>query len=207
MTKMKFPKLLLLMLWSQFTFAQIKVINLDKSDIPKSVKYKGQIVNSVMYQDSDGENVVITTQTGIIETNDGFRSADLYAYHFIADKDSIRLTWEMHDFIKDCGEDVVAEYLPKSFGVTDLDNNGKAEVWIMYKTACTGDVSPSVMKIIMHEGDKKFAMRGTNRVKVSDKEYAGGNYAFDTSFLNGPGLFRQYAEDLWKNNLLETWNK
>jgi hypothetical protein len=193
------------MLWSQLTIAQIKVIHLDKSEIPKSAKYIGQIVDAVKYKDIDGEFIVITTQTGIINTNDSFKSADLYAYHFKVNKDSIKLTWQMHDFIKDCGEDVIAKYLPNSFAVTDLDNDGQAEVWVMYKTTCAGDVSPLVMKIIMHEGDKKFAMRGTNRVKVSDTAYEGGNYAFDISFLNAPDLFRRYAKELWKKNLLETW--
>jgi hypothetical protein len=75
----------------------------------------------------------------------------------------------------------------------------------MYKTVCHGDVSPSNMKIIMYEGNKKYAVRGTNKVKVSDKEYDGGAYTFDEAFKNGPQPFRSYALQLWKKNLLETW--
>jgi hypothetical protein len=75
----------------------------------------------------------------------------------------------------------------------------------MYKTVCHGDVSPSNMKIIMHEGDKKYAVRGTNQVKLSEKEYEGGKYVFDDAFKGGPETFRQYALQLWKKNLMQIW--
>ena len=76
----------------------------------------------------------------------------------------------------------------------------------MYKTVCHGDVSPSDMKIIMYENDKKYAVRGTNKVQISPKEYTGGQYAFDEAFKKAPEAFRQYAAQLWKKNLLETWD-
>ena len=95
--------------------------------------------------------------------------------------------------------------MPKSFAVTDLNKDGKAEVWLMYTTACTGDVSPPDMKIIMHEGVKKYAVRGTKKVKVSNKDFEGGKYTFDEAFKTGPEAFRQYAADMWKKNLMQVW--
>ncbi len=46
----------------------------------------------------------------------------------------------------------------------------------MYKTVCHVDVSPCAMKIIMHQGKQKFAIRGRNKVKVSETETEGGEY-------------------------------
>ncbi len=49
-------------------------------------------------------------------------------------------------------------------------------------------------------------MRGTNKVKVSEKDYMGGEYKFDDTLKKAPQVFRQYAEQLWKKNILETWD-
>lgn len=191
-------------------FAQIKISKVDKISIPKTIRYTGHIINAVRYTDSEGEHMVITTETGETpskgsESSDG-RDAALYAYHYnIGNNTEPILSWQTYDFIKDCPLDINANYVPNTFAITDLDNNEKAEVWLMYKTVCHGDVSPSYMKIIMHESDKKYAVRGENKVRLSEKEYVGGEYTFDEAFKKGPELFRQYAITLWKKNLLETW--
>jgi len=59
------------------------------------------------------------------------------------------------------------------------------------------------MKIIMHEGNKKYAIRGESKVKVSEKEYDGGRYIMDDSFKVAPDVFKQYAIQLWKKNIME----
>jgi hypothetical protein len=190
--------------------AQVKITLLAKTAIPKTIKYTGHIINAVTYTDNQGEHLVITSETDITPSkgpdSDNFRNAALYAYHYIKNGTDFKLTWQTYDFIKDCDVDLAAHYLPNTFSVADLDNNGKAEVWLMYKTVCHGDVSPSDMKIIMHEGDKKYAVRGTNKVKVSETQYEGGKYAFDAAFKSGPQAFRDYAAALWKKNIMETWD-
>ena len=98
-------------------------------------------------------------------------------------------------------------FIDKAFAVTDLNKDGKAEVWIMYKVSCQGDVSPVPMKIIMYQYNKKFAVRGTTKVKVSAQEYVGGDFAFDDAFKIAPAEFRQYAEKLWKQHKQETWKQ
>ena len=129
----------------------------------------------------------------------------MYAYSYKIIGDQQRLLWQVHDFVKGCPVDIKANYVPNTFAVTDLNKDGKAEVWLMYKTVCHGDVSPSNMKIIMYEGNKKYAVRGTNKVKISDKEYNGGRYTFDEAFKSGPESFQLYALQLWKKHLIETW--
>lgn len=75
----------------------------------------------------------------------------------------------------------------------------------MYKTVCHGDVSPVTMKIIMYEGNKKYAVRGDTRVSVSEGHTMGGEYTFDDAFKNGPAAFREYAKKLWAKNVVEKW--
>ena len=73
----------------------------------------------------------------------------------------------------------------------------------MYKTVCHGDVSPCDMKIIMYHGLQKFAMRGQNRVQVSDTDFVGGDYKFDKAFIEGPTEFKNFAKSLWNKNIMQ----
>lgn len=205
---MKTLKLLALVLISQSSFAQIKVTKLTKADIPVSIKYIGHIIDAAKFTDADGEHIVFTTETGGVKTkakNSEGHDADLYAYCYKAVAGTLVLAWQVHDFEKDCEFDILVKFIPNTFAVTDLNNDGKAEVWLMYKTNCTSDVSPFTMKIIMYEGSKKFAARGSAKIKVSAEDYLGGEYSFDDAFKTGPEVFRNYATALWEKNLMQTW--
>jgi hypothetical protein len=204
-----FLTLLLAIAFTQLGFGQIKIILIDKKDIPASIHYAGHVINAAHYTDKEGAHIIIATETGIVQTKDKdgeeVRKADLYAYNYDINGGKQMLSWQMHDMSGECGLDLEANYVTKTFTITDLNNDGVAEVWLVYRTACTGDVSPPVMKIIMHEGNKKYAVRGTAKVKVSDKDYAGGEYTLDQALKAGPDLFKQYALQLWKKNIMKTW--
>jgi len=189
-----------------FLHAQPKLKKLDKSSIPSYVQYKGNIKNAVSWTDNAGSHIVITTETGAYETktaggSDG-SDAELYAYHYDS---SNKRTWQIYDYIRDCPVDMEVNFVKNSFAVTDLDNDGFAEIWLMYKTVCRGDVSPAGMKIIMVENNTKHAMRGRNKVHQGGGQYEGGEYNYDEAFKNAPAVFKTYAQELWKKNLMEKW--
>jgi hypothetical protein len=193
------------------------VEKIDSTQFPKSIKYEGFIKNAVRWKDNSGDNIVITTETGIYrneklqhEFEDG-NDAELYAYHFIISNNQAKQTWRVKDFIADCPVDIVASFVKNTFNVTDLNKNGVAEVWLMYKTVCHGDVSPSDMKIIMYEGSQKYAMRGENKVQVGvddngKESFVGGEFKFDENFKKAPKVFKDFAQDLWTKNLIEKWD-
>jgi hypothetical protein len=199
--------LLALLLGGQPALAQFNVVKLDKSSLPAGLKYAGLIASAVQWTDALGENIVIITETGekrSMSSSDS-RDAELYAYHYLLRDDSRTLTWKVYDYVKGCPVDIKASFIRSGFAVTDLDKDNIAEVWLMYNTACRGDVSPANMKVIVYEGVRKYAMRGRNRVKVSEKETEGGDYLLDENFQNAPETFKQYAAKLWKKNIAETW--
>jgi len=194
---------------TQTCLAQFKVTKLDKNSVPKNIQYNGNIVQAVGWTDNTGDNIVILTATDKTPSKgplDG-RDAALYAYHYLVSGDSIKQTWKVYDYVKDCPVDIDLYFVDKTFAVTDLNKDGKAEVWIMYKNSCRGDVSPAPMKIIMYQDDKKFAVRGTNKVQHSANQYDGGAFTFDDAFKKAPAEFRQYAERLWKQHEVETWKQ
>ena len=207
-----FTVLTLLCLAAAVGQSQIKLTQLAQNQLPSSLPVEGKIKNAVKWTDKSGENLVIMTETGIFQSKkwkheaEG-RDAELFAYHFLLSKDGAKQTWKAYDFIKDCPLDIEASFIKNTFQVTDLNKDGIAEVWLMYKTVCHGDVSPSDMKIIMYQGLHKFAMRGKNKVKISDRDYIGGEYKFDTAFSSGPKEFLDFAKQLWQKNSLQTWSE
>jgi hypothetical protein len=208
---MKIIGLLLSFILTQTCIAQFNLTKLDKSSIPKSIQYTGNFKQAVRWTDNTGDNIVILAVTDKTQSknapDDSYSDGALYAYHYLVSGDSTKQTWKVYDYVKECPVDMFLYFVDNAFAVTDLNNDGKAEVWIMYKVSCQGDVSPIPMKIVMYQGNKKFAVRGTTRVKVSATDYMGGEYSFDEAFKNAPAEFREYAEKLWKQHKTETWGK
>lgn len=193
---------------TQAATAQITTVKLDKASIPADIKYAGKIVDAVKFKDADGYHIVFTTETGITDSkgkdNEGFTDAALYAYSYVINNGKPVLSWQVHDFSKDCPVDVLAQYVHGTFAVTDLNKDNKAEVWLMYRIACRGDVSPASMKIIMYEDGKKYAVRGEAKA-VLPTETIGGKYVMDNAFLTNK-VFKDYAVQLWQKNMIERAN-
>lgn len=194
---------------------QISLKQLDITKLPKGIKYEGKIKTAVCWVDSLGDNIAILTETGIYQSekfkheNDG-NDAELFAYHYLVIGDNAFQTFRVYDFISDCPVDIEAKFINNSFQVTDLNQDGVSEIWIMYKTVCHGDVSPCDMKIIMYQGQQKFAIRGQNKVfggtdEKGKNHYIGGDYKYDKAFAVGPKEFLDFAKKLWNKNIMQTW--
>lgn len=204
--KKLFPIVLLLM--AQVVAAQVKVIHLKKTEIAKDMKYKGEFKDAVQYADNEGTHTVITTEAmtaSPADDNESVYTGYLHAFSFLKTGNTVVQSWQMSDMAGPCGADQDTKFRSGSLDVTDLDQNGICEVWLIYRVSCRDYQSPSPMKVIMHEGIKKFAMRGTAKLKLKSAtpQYMGGNYTFDDAFNGAPELFRTYARQLWAKNLNE----
>jgi hypothetical protein len=188
---------------------KIDLIKLETAQLPKGISYSGKIKTAVRWTDNLGDNIVITTETGDIQSKSGpsddYRDASLYAYHFLISEDSVWQTWRIKDFINECPMDIEANFIQNTFQVTDLNKDGVGEVWLMYIVACRSDVSPADMKIIMHQSSQKFAMRGQTKVEPSKGEFMGGDYKFDKAFNEGPSEFRDFAKKMWRAHIMQKW--
>ena len=185
-------------------FAQIQLKKLNKSSIPKSIRYSGKIQDASSWHDSLGYHVVLLTETGMSDFKyEDEREASLYAYHYIMMDSGAKLTWRVYDYIKVCPFDVTAEFVKNSFAVTDLDRDGTTEIWVMYRLGCRSDISPNDQKIIMYEGAKKYAVRGNTRMPEDDRNFVGGEFTLDEAFIKGPASFRKFAEQHWKKYMTE----
>lgn len=185
--------------------AQLRVSPLTPSAVPATLQRSGRVVQALRYTDRTGTYTVLATQSSpapdpAAQASDGQR-ADLYAYQYPASGSAP--TWQLHDFVADCPLDIAAEFRPKGLTVTDLDQDGIAEVWLVYRTTCRGDVSPSTQKIIMHEGAQKYAVRGTSRIAIGNGRHDGGTYVLDAAWQAAPVALHQHAAQLWQQHRAE----
>jgi hypothetical protein len=200
--------------FSNTLFSQGKIKNLtsDISKIPKEAKCNGALKEFMRWTDVSGEYLVIISESKEskkinAEADMEERNKQLFAVCYQIKKDSLVQKWKVFDQISKCPFDLTISFIQNVFQVTDLNNDGLGEVWMVYKMVCRSDVSPCDMKIIMYEGQQKFAMRGQNKVKMSETEYFGGDYKFDKAFNDGPREFRDFALKLWEKNIIENWEK
>ncbi len=184
------------------------VTTLGPKQIPSSCPFQGTVKKALTWVDSNGKNIVLTCETGTFSNDtssmDG-QDAEIYAYHYVIQNNKSALQWKIFDFVRDCPVDIEASFILNAIQITDLNADNTAEIWIMYKTACRGDVSPADMKIILYEGKNKYAMRGQNRVKLDENSFIGGQFKFDRMFNKAPVSFKTYAKKLWADNIDQKW--
>lgn len=188
-----------------------EVVEGDGIELPQGVSVTGKPVALASFTDSAGEHVVVVSVTDVKTTKPKRADDEPMSERHIFGTQFTRMTkkskdgpprvardWETKDWVKDCPLDLVVEYVPGSLEVTDLDNDGTAESFFAYRMTCAGDVSPQTLKLLVHEGTQKYAVRGTTRVTVGADDAGkpvtmGGDMALDDAFQKAPRAFSTHA--------------
>jgi hypothetical protein len=165
----------------------------------------GDIVDGARWRDANGENLVVLAETGelpaagVCDSDLPCRDAEVRAYHFARNGGAWKRLWLVTDFQRTCDYDLTASFVKGSLSVTDLDHDGVGESTFLYTLTCTSDVSPSTLKLIMHEGQAKYAIRGTTDVSaiIGKSEYSGGERNVDAAFGRAHARQRSYALAQW----------
>lgn len=192
---------------------RVRLLTFNKSRVPPDPARKGRIVAGARWSDSNGTNLLLMTETGEYVSKrdsadgDEEKDAELYAYHYVLQSGGRwRLLWRVYDYEKSCPYDVSVEFLPGSLTITDLDNDGVAETTFLYKLGCRSDVSPLGLKLILHEGRTKYAIRGSMRVKPGPEGYYGGDKRIDPAYSRAPRAFKEHSLKQWNRFVNETFN-
>ncbi|MCU0333752.1 MAG: hypothetical protein MUF62_01740 [Chitinophagaceae bacterium] len=203
---MRFFLLLFTVLLSSSLAAQPATRIVAPASWPAAIPYKGQPVALLTWQQPDGTHYLSLCSSSITEDEEGSRSQYLYALHAIVSGDSVAVVWKMQDYVQDCPVDVVCRWVdisgkkttPSFVQLTDLDSDGEPEIWLLYRTACHGDVSPADQKLLMYDGAQKHALRGTTKLQVGSTLKMGGDYKADAAMLAAPAALRARASQLWQ---------
>lgn len=200
---------LLLSGWSAASPGTMPLLAFDPKALPAEIRYKGKVVAGARWLDKNGENLLLLCETGSFKSpvpphskenpyKEWGRAAELHGYHYVKAREKFTPLWQLSDSVKICPFDLEAAFLPNSLTITDLDGNGIAESTFLYKIGCRSDVSPVHLKLIMHEGKEKYALRGETLVRVGGpEEKLGGQKTIDPAFRRAPKVFLDYALQQW----------
>jgi hypothetical protein len=175
----------------------------DARALPAGAAYRGNVVAARRWTDGLGDNLLILTRTDAFDHKPcGWdycgNDQELYAYHYVQRDSGLTLLWRTTDFIRECDVDMTVRMGHQTLEITDLDADGVAESTFLYILACRGDVSAPSMKLIMHEGAQKYAIRGTMDEDARMPYARLSEMRMDPSFENAPTSFRTFAVAHWK---------
>ena len=210
-----------------------KVDSLTAAQLPPLEKLPGQLLEARRWTDAGGENVLVVYRTKPVskpgtDTDMESQSVQLHARQYRrAAGGQYQELWRLRDGIEDCPFDLDLGPLPGSTAVTDLDHDGQTETTLVYKLACRSDVSPSDLKLIMHEGAAKYALRGYTVVQYDSVPLArrapanaccldtiskaeleehyelnAGRYQNEKDFQKAPREFLGFARAHWRRWML-----
>lgn len=177
---------------------RIAVQRLTAREIPAGLRTVGRVEAARRWTDRNGLNVLILTRTPETPSaNADVRRRDIHGYHFVRQGAGYRLLWQTADYVDDCNLDISLNYAPRSLQVTDVDRDGVAETTYVYNLACRGGVDPPGMKLILHEGATKYAIRGDQDYREFGREYPAPEMHVDASLSSQPAL-RAFAVAQWR---------
>ncbi len=180
-------KILILFIIPLLNFSQeIQYSKPDFYDVPLAQNHKN-VIDIYTWYDVLGKNTLIFTSK--IGCGYGDENCDLRSYHYTG---SGNLLWDIKDYAPD-NETIEL----KKVKLTDLDDDGVAEISILYTLGYTKKKGKQGVKLIMHEKGKKYAIRGERwRGQGDDCGYSYSMYG-KNSFEHVDLNLKSYAKNLF----------
>jgi hypothetical protein len=163
---------------------RLQPVAIVAADVPVAQRLPGKLLEAWRWKDANGENLLVVYRTEILSRNerraqtdpafrkrladpatariaeDEGRGAQLLMRQYVRKEGAYTELWRLQDSVTDCPVDLILGPASNSTAVTDLDHNGQSETTVLYALGCRGDVSPDDLKLVMHEGAAKYALRG-----------------------------------------------
>jgi hypothetical protein len=168
--------------------------------LPARVSYSGGSDRAChTFSDKNGDNYVLfSSQSSTRKVADeDEQTVALYVDVYAVQAGKARVLRKVRDKV-DCIFDLTALFDPAGFHVTDIDEDGIAEVSFAYEIGCRSDVSANELKLLLLEGGTKYILRGKTRIQEGGEPDT-GRYTVDPSFDKGPRIFLDYAKQLWQD--------
>ncbi|MFB9242983.1 hypothetical protein IV454_20075 [Massilia antarctica] len=150
------------------------------------IPLRGTLVKAARLVDGAGEHLLVVTlrsgpSTAPTATPGAVERFELFAVLYTHKDKAWPQTWIIQDHVDCPGLDSSAAFFPEHITITDLDKNGMAEVTVPYKMSCGGGVDANELKVILRQGERKLALRGTTLRNTRVSAPYGGDMTFDTA--------------------------
>jgi hypothetical protein len=149
----------------------IQPVKIAVTDLPKDLKFKGNVQEAWQWKDKLGDNILIASYVAPYndkqksEYSEEGQTAELHTFHYLRKDSGYKILWKISDAEKACPFDITCGFIDGSTTITDLNSNGIAETKVQYVIVCRSDVSPAYMKLIIHEDTVKYSLRGSMWLK------------------------------------------
>ena len=162
----------------------------------------GKLVRLIRYRDAAGDMLLVATQSPVYRTPPAQspdyptenQEIEASAYRLLPDG-SAKHAWSVRDHVRRCDLETSAAFRPDLIEVTDVNGDGVAEVWLPYVLSCRSDPGPAAAKIIMREGDRKYAVRGETQYREGSR-FIGGDGKLDMEGASPEAV--TYAKRIWR---------
>lgn len=164
----------------------------------------GKVVSVLRVVGKADEKFLVLAEKPTKSANGRVERIDLSANFYAKSGQQWKSEWAINDFVDCPGLDSKASFFPDATTVTDADNDGKPEITVAYQTFCGGGVEPSTVKVILRQGETKFAIRGESLIRLPGQAPMGGARTPDPA-LQQPknAAILKHMESVWKDVYVE----
>ena len=169
----------------------------------EKISLAAPLVKGVAFNDVKGGHLLLLTKLSSPSKNkpDPHRMErhELKAIHFKKTTKGWLQEWAITDYVDCPGLDSEANFYLDQVSITDVNNDGHAEVSVPYNLFCGGGVDSKTIKIIMRTENKKFALRGKSKIVLPGQESFGGEMELDA-------LLKKNKNAVYRDHLIRIWN-
>lgn len=189
----------------------IKVTPIDAEAIrQEKINFISAPIKGIRFSDIDGEQLLLLTKRSTPSKSKPNKRRierhELKAVNLIKSSRGWVQKWAINDFV-DCPElDSEANFFLEKVSVTDVNNDGYAEISVPYSLFCGGGIDSKNIKIIMRTKNEKFAIRGESKVFMPHQEPFGGVMKMDAALQQHKyAAYKDYLTNLWNDIYIEKY--
>ena len=209
---------------------------LERRDLPDSISFKGKFVQAFSYNDKNGESIIVFSTVNEypspkVEMNEDEISSELHVSRYKINEGSISRDWKWEGGVMNCPFDITSQFITDATTITDLNNNGIAEICYQVMESCRSDVSSSGKRLVMLEGKSIYTLKGSMWLAQSPEQvmditaenvnlktqtipkdeweaisFRDGRYENDDSFEKAPKEFLNHARSQWLRFVKESFD-
>ncbi len=179
--------------------SRLALVQKQSADILGLAKIKplGNVVSVQRVVGKNDEKMLVLTEKPTRSKDGHVSRIDLNATYYGRTGQQWTSDWAINDFVNCSGLDSKASFFPDATTITDIDNDGKPEITVAYQLFCGGGADPSTVKVILRQGDTKYAIRG-ELTRLPGRPKSAGSRTPDPTLLqpaNAP--FLKHLESVW----------
>ncbi|MNV90077.1 hypothetical protein D3C71_1844220 [compost metagenome] len=91
--------------------------------------------------------------------------------------------------------------------VSDLNQDGIAELTVASHAFCGGGIEPHDIAIEMREGQASYTITGSSSITPAGEEPIGGEREVSASLKNAPQVLREHMDAVWQQIYKRPWSE